>query len=246
MSLAALIFDVDGTLAETEEAHRAAFNQVFAEAGEAWFWSVDEYRDLLRVTGGQRRLRHYFRQIGVDVDDERVAALHGRKNAVYAALVADGAVALRPGVARLIGEARAAGVTLAVATTTSRANLDALLATLLGAEATGWFAAIVAGEDVARTKPDPEAYALALAALGLETAACVAVEDSRNGLDAALAAGLATLVTPSLYTAHEDFAGAALVCADLDHPPVDLARVAALLSAAAPRASADARAGRSR
>lgn len=230
MTLEALIFDVDGTLAETEEAHRTAFNRVFAEAGRPWAWSVDDYRDLLRVTGGQRRIRHFLAAMGVEASDAFIADLHRRKNAVYAGFLADGAVKLRPGVARLIDEARGAGIRLAVATTTSRANLDALLGQLLDPGATGWFAAIVAGEDVARTKPDPEVYLLTLGALGLPARNCVAVEDSRNGLDAARASGLATLVTPSIYTAHEDFTGAALVCADLDHPPVDLAMIAGLLA----------------
>lgn len=228
MRLKALIFDVDGTLAETEEVHRAAFNATFAEAGLAWSWSVDDYRDLLRVTGGQQRLRAFADRLGDALTDAAIAALHRRKNAAYADRVAAGEVALRPGVARLIGEARAAGLKLAVATTTSRSNLDALVGRLLGPGR--WFDAVVAGEDVVRKKPDAEVYRRTLAVLALPAAACIAVEDSRNGLDAALACAIATVVTPSRYTTHEDFAGAALIADDLDHPRVNLATLDALLT----------------
>ncbi|QXQ05960.1 HAD-IA family hydrolase [Sphingosinicellaceae bacterium] len=226
MGLRALIFDVDGTLAETEEAHRAAFNQTFAEAGRDWYWSVDAYRDLLRVTGGQQRIAHFLTTIGETATPAEIATLHARKNALYADLVASGEVALRPGVARLIGEARAAGVKLGIATTTSRSNLDALLVQLLAPDAATWFDAIVAGEDVRIKKPDPEVYALTLAALGVAADEAVAIEDSRNGLVAAAACGIRTIVTPSLYSRGEDFSGAWLVCGDLDALPVTMATLA--------------------
>ena len=228
MPLRALIFDVDGTLAETEEAHRAAFNQAFAETGRDWQWSIARYRTLLRVTGGQQRIRHFLDTIGEAATPADIATLHARKNVLYGAMVAEGSVALRPGVARLIAEARAAGLKLAIATTTSRANLDALLAHLLAPDAASWFDAIVAGEDVAAKKPDPEVYVRTLAMLGIAAADAVAIEDSRNGLLAAAACGIRTIVTPSRYSAGEDFTGAARACIDLDRAAIDLAALECL------------------
>lgn len=212
----AIIFDVDGTIADTEEAHRRAFNQAFAEAGKDWVWDREEYRRLLKVTGGRERIGHFLDSLGAPAPSEQIEALHRRKNALYSAQVEAGAVALRPGVARLIDEARAAGVRLAIATTTSRSNLSALLARCLPDVR---FDALVVGEDVRAKKPDPEVYGMTLAALGLSASACVAIEDSRNGLDAALACGIPTLVTPSMYTDHERFDGAAMVRPSLDGPP---------------------------
>lgn len=216
MTLKAIIFDVDGTLAETEDWHRQAFNRAFAEAGRNWHWDRDLYRELLRVNGGRERFRHYLDSIGAALPDADLAAIHRRKNAIYAEHVAAGDISLRPGVARLIAEAEALELKLAIATTTGRDNLRALLDGLLPAVA---FDALATGEDVGAKKPDPEVYRCALAALGLAPAQCVAVEDSRIGLDAALAAGIATVVTPSTYCDHERFDGAALVRADLDGPP---------------------------
>lgn len=214
----AIIFDVDGTLAETEEAHRTAFNRAFAEAGLAWCWSQSDYRALLTTTGGRERIARFMAEHGVQPDPAAIAALHIRKNAIYADLVAGGFVTPRPGVARLIDEARHSGVALAIATTTSRVNLLALLDSVFGPGASGWFAAIVTGEDVAVKKPDPEVYRHALAALALDPHDCVAIEDSRPGLAAARAAGIATIVTPSHYTKGDDFSGAALVLPDLGDP----------------------------
>jgi HAD superfamily hydrolase (TIGR01509 family) len=216
VALRAIIFDVDGTLAETEEAHRTAFNRAFGEAGKPWSWSQEDYRALLTTTGGKERIARYLDEQGMAPDPALVAALHARKNALYADLVAEGAVSARPGVRRLIEDARRHDVALAIATTTSASNLTALLDHVIGRGAAVLFAAIVTGEMVAVKKPDPEAYELALIDLGLPASACVAIEDSRNGLDAARGAGLATLVTPSRYTDHEDFTGAALVRRDLD------------------------------
>ncbi len=231
MKLKAILFDVDGTLAETEEAHRLAFNRAFAEAGRRWCWSADDYRELLKVTGGRERIRHFVDAIGETASDESIAAMHRRKNALYAELVKDGAAVLRPGVARLIAEARRAGIGIGIATTTSRANLVALLDCHFGSGSLAWFDAVVTGEGVTHKKPDPEVYACALDTLGLDAEACVAIEDSRNGLLAAAACGIAVLVTPSLYTMHETFEGAAAVRASLEHPapPVDLATIDRLL-----------------
>ncbi len=216
MALRALIFDVDGTLAETEEIHRAAFNRAFAEDGLAWHWDVDLYRELLRVTGGKERIRRYLDMDGVApaLDEARIARLHARKNEIYGETVRSGGCILRPGVAALVRSARASGLRLAIATTTSRPNVEALLAATFPDEA-DLFDPIVAGEDVVAKKPAPDAYVLAVEKLGLPTDVCLALEDSLNGLTAARAAGLATVVTPSLYTAHEVFDGAAQVIPDL-------------------------------
>ena len=219
-SLRGLIFDVDGTLAETEEGHRQAFNEVFADFAIPWRWAPDHYRELLRVTGGKERiLRHaHTHDPGrLAAIEANIAALHSAKNQRYAAWVEASGGALRPGVRRLIDEARASGLRLAIATTTSRANVEALLAAAFGAEGPALFTAIVCSEDVRRKKPDPEVFTLALERLALPPHACIAFEDSRNGLLAAQAANLRVIVTPSLYSEHEDFAGAALIVSDLDH-----------------------------
>ncbi len=218
----ALLFDVDGTLAETEEGHRRAFNDVFAAFDIPWVWTPDHYRELLRVTGGKERMLHHARRH----DPERLAsvaarldALHAAKNARYARWMREGGGAPRPGVRRVIAEAGARGLRLAIVTTTSRSNVDALLDAMFGPDGRERFAVVVTGEDVSKKKPDPEAYRLALRRLGLAAEHGVAFEDSRNGLLAARAAGLRTVVTPSFYTAHEDFTGAALVARDLDQGP---------------------------
>jgi HAD superfamily hydrolase (TIGR01509 family) len=216
MPVRALIFDVDGTLAETEEIHRAAFNAAFAEAGLAWFWTEELYARLLEVTGGRERMAAYADETrGAPVD---IPALHRRKTDIYDKRIRSGDIALRPGVERLIRKAREDGVTLAIATTTSRPNVISLIAATLGESAVSWFASIRTGEDVTRKKPDPEVFRLVLADIGMDGADCVAFEDSAIGLRAALAAGIPTIVTPSVYTFGEDFAGAALVCRDLNEP----------------------------
>jgi HAD superfamily hydrolase (TIGR01509 family) len=212
--VAAVIFDVDGTLAETERnGHRVAFNRAFAEAGLPWQWDDDLYGELLAVTGGRERIAHFARRhaphwLAEPGAQARVAALHARKNAQYAAIVEAGKLRLRPGLPQVLDALAAAGVRLAIATTTSRANLEVLLRATLGAGGPGRFEAAICGEDVARKKPDPEAYLLALRRLRLAAADCVAVEDSANGLRAALAAGIPTVIVRSLYTRAEDFSGA--------------------------------------
>jgi HAD superfamily hydrolase (TIGR01509 family) len=223
--LRALIWDVDGTVAETErDGHRIAFNRAFAEAGLPWQWSVDEYAELLEVTGGRERILAYLQRrsdapVSVAEREQLARRLHPRKNALYAAQVAQGGIAARPGVLRLMHECSAAGVALAIATTTSRANVDALLASLLGA---GWethFGAVVCAEDAPAKKPDPLAYRLALQRLGVAAHEAFALEDSPNGLRAALAAGIRCGITRSAYFAHARFDGAAWVRDDLDQPP---------------------------
>jgi HAD superfamily hydrolase (TIGR01509 family) len=230
--LSALIFDVDGTLADTErDGHRVAFNAAFREAGLDWAWDPATYGELLDVTGGKERLLSYLRRhrpaeaARPDVL-ERVAALHAAKTRHYVRLLGDGALPLRPGVARLIAEARAAGLKLAIATTTTPENVTALLRRRLADDAPSWFEVIAAGDVVPRKKPAPDIYLYALERLGVPPAACVAFEDSENGLRASLAAGLATVVTRGDYTRGQDFAGATSVLECLGDPGVPAGHVA--------------------
>jgi beta-phosphoglucomutase-like phosphatase (HAD superfamily) len=220
MAVAALIFDVDGTLSETEEVHRQAFNDTFADAGLPWHWDVGLYRALLDVAGGKERLAHFIatRHGGDPTLAGRIAELHAAKTARYAALVEDGAARLRPGVARLMAEAHRHGVKLAIATTTSLPNVEALLRTTLGPDGPAAFAVIGAGDMVPAKKPAPDIYRLVLEALALPASACVAFEDSANGFLAAQGAGVAAIVTPSLYTDDHTFPGALAVVSDLGEP----------------------------
>lgn len=215
MTLGALIFDVDGTLAETEEAHRTAFNTVFAARGVGWHWSIETYRGLLQVTGGKERMAAHRTAVGFGPDDAAIADLHAEKTAAYAGLLAAGGLVARPGVLGLVAAARAAGLRLAVATTTSPGNVQALCRCLWQRDADEVFDVIAAGDEVAAKKPAPDVYLLALARLRLASGACLAVEDSRNGVLAARAAGLAVVAAPSVYTAADDLSGATQVLPDL-------------------------------
>lgn len=216
MVVRALIFDVDGTLAETEELHRIAFNRTFAEAGLDWVWDRDLYRQLLAVTGGRERMEAYADRIGVEGID--AAALHRRKTEFYNETMAPGSVALRPGVEDLLHRARSLGLDLAIGTTTSRANVVGLISATLGPDALSWFRSIRTGEDTKRKKPDPEVYRLVLDDLGYGPHECLIFEDSANGLRAALAVDVPTIVTPSIYTSEDDFSGAAYMLRTLDEP----------------------------
>ena len=216
----AIIFDVDGTLAETEEAHRRAFNRAIAEAGLSWSWNQDLYRKLLAVTGGKERIRHFIDNYGgAGAPDERlddfIRALHARKTIAYTEIVRAGDLELRPGVRKLIAQAREQRYRLAIATTTTPENIDALLAATLGEDGHHLFDVICAGDSVPNKKPAPDVYLLALEHLGLPGDRCIAIEDSRNGLLSARAAGIETIVTPSVYTQGESFDEAALVVDDL-------------------------------
>ena len=214
MALEALIFDVDGTLAETEELHRAAFNQAFSEAGLNWHWTEDDYENLLKVTGGKERILAHAKFIGVTTIDP--APLHRRKTALYNEMLRAGALPLRPGVETLIRSARETGLKLAIATTTSRENIQTLLDVTFGTHARDWFQAMCTGEDVTVKKPDPEVYQLDLERLGLSPSSCLAFEDTRNGILAARGAGLEVIITPSRYSMSEDFSGAAGVIPTLE------------------------------
>ena len=221
--LRALIWDVDGTLAETEaDGHRIAFNQAFADEGLPWVWDEAPYGALLATTGGKERMRAWWQQLDPAAAAAPgaagcIARLHARKTAHFVRLVERGAVALRPGVARLLADARAQHVTLAIATTTTAANVQALLAATLGPQAQSWFACIGAGDVVPAKKPAPDIYQWVLAHLaqahGLPPGDCLAIEDSAPGVAAAQAAGLAVLVTRSRYSRSDTLPP---VLADLD------------------------------
>jgi HAD superfamily hydrolase (TIGR01509 family) len=220
----AVIFDVDGTLAETErDGHRVAFNLAFRELGLDCEWDVPLYGELLAVTGGKERLLRFFQERRPDLLDrpdvaELVRALHHAKNLHYAALLAAGAVRARPGVVRLVRELRAARARLAIATTTSPENVHALLATALRDVPPASFEVIGAGDVVPAKKPSPDLYGWVLDRLGLPASACVAIEDSRSGVRAARGAGLTVLAVPSEYSAGEDLSGSVAVLSDLGEP----------------------------
>lgn len=221
----AIIFDVDGTLADTErDGHRPAFNAAFAEAGLDWHWDPGRYGELLAVTGGKERIARFMAEEGIALDpgvdrEALIADLHRAKTRHYLALLGTGAIPLRPGVLRLLREARAAGIRLAIATTTTPENVTGLLAECGEPGLVDWFEVIAAGDVVPRKKPAPDIYELALAELGLSARDCVAVEDSEAGAASALAAGLdALVVTLSAYTEDQDFAGVPLVVDRLGGP----------------------------
>lgn len=214
---AALIFDVDGTLAETEELHRRAFNHAFARDGLDWHWDRAVYKDLLRTTGGKERMRAYQSRQGIapPLSDADIAELHRIKTAHYAELIETGCCPLRPGVAELLAEARARGQRLAIATTTSHGNIDALLSQALGKRWAADFDAVVAGDDVKHKKPAPDVHLEVLARLKLEAAECLAIEDSGNGLIAASRAKIPVIITRSMFFRDDDFGGARVVLDDL-------------------------------
>jgi beta-phosphoglucomutase-like phosphatase (HAD superfamily) len=223
MRLRALIFDVDGTLADTEEAHRCAFNRAFAQHGLDWSWSRPKYAELLKTTGGKERLAAFVDELSPPPALrrallERIPGIHRTKTEIYATLVEDGAVSLRDGVERLLEEAAAADVRLAIASTTTLANIETLLRTTLGRYSPHRFAVIGAGDQVRHKKPAPEIYRFVLRELAQPAGACVAIEDSAHGLAAARAAGLLTVVTPTYWTRDEDFSEADLVLPSLGSP----------------------------
>ena len=234
MKLKALIFDVDGTLADTEEAHRCAFNEAFRRHGLDWNWSKPRYAHLLQVAGGKERLRAHVDSLPLGAGAhgalvERIAAIHRTKTDIYASMVEAGLVTLRDGVERLIDEAAAANVQLAIASTTTLANIETLLRTTLGRYSMQRFAVVGAGDQVRHKKPAPEIYRFVLRELARSAEECVAIEDSTNGLTAAKRAGLYTVVTPSYWTRAEDFSTADMVLPSLGCPARPLPAPAAAL-----------------
>lgn len=242
--LKALIFDCDGVLVDTErDGHRVGFNRAFAQLGIDAEWDVPLYGKLLLVAGGKERMRAYFDEYGwpegaedAEARDALILRLHKLKTEITSGLVAEGGLPLRPGIARIVDEAIAAGVRLGVCTTSNPRFIDAVL-DLFGPERKAKFDFVHAGDVVARKKPDPEIYELAKQSLGLPPHECVVIEDSRNGLLAARGAGLPTLITTSTYTVDEDFTGAAKVVPELGDAPTvnvtlrDLGELAAATAA---------------
>lgn len=219
----ALIFDVDGTVADTESLHQQAFNAAFQELGLDWHWDDDTYTRLLDVAGGRERLRHYWRQRNPwshldGPDEDALLELHTCKNRHYERLVSLGGLSFRPGIQRLMHEAHVAGVILALATTTSPGNVEALMRANLGRNWRDMFAIVHDGGSVTQKKPAPDVYLAVLDDLSLSPESCIAIEDSFNGLQAALDAGISTLVTPTTFTAHHNFEGAMLVLPHLGDP----------------------------
>ena len=230
-ALKALVFDVDGTLADTEMAHLAAFNQAFTEEGLDWRWDVAGYTQLLEISGGKERMLHYWKQVHPDVKDidggglkDTIDRLHAMKTAAYEHAVQSGAVQLRPGVLSLIQSAHAAGLRLAIATTTSPVNIAVLLRNAIGPDWKDLFVVIEDASTAPKKKPHPQVYTQTLTRLGLNGADCLAFEDSANGLNAAKSAGLPVIITPNSFTAHHDFAGALQVLPDLSSASIEQLR----------------------
>ena len=222
--LKALLFDVDGTLSDTErDGHRVAFNQAFEEYGLDWHWSIEIYGELLSVTVGKERMK-YFSEQYLKADeipdnlDKLIPELHQAKTRHYTELLSSGAIPLRTGVERLINEARERNFRLAIATTTTPANVTALLTHTLGAESIDWFEVIAAGDIVPAKKPAPDIYTYAMEKMNLKAEQCIAFEDSENGIRSSRGADLKTIITINEYTKDHDFNGAAIVLDEMGEP----------------------------
>ncbi|MES1981664.1 MAG: HAD family hydrolase [Pseudomonadota bacterium] len=220
MTLKALIFDVDGTLADTEDGHRKSFNLAFHENGLDWNWDVALYDKLLQVTGGKERIKHFIDTclpgFSKPADyDGFVKNLHAVKTLHYTSMLAEGRIPLRPGIRQLISDARQRGIRLAIATTTTPQNVTALLHQGLGPGSEDIFEVIGCGDIVPHKKPAPDIYFWVLEKMRLSPAECIALEDSENGLRSSLAAGIKTFITTNAYTRGQNFSGAAAIYEDL-------------------------------
>ena len=220
----AIIFDCDGVLVDTErDGHRVAFNRAFAEKGLSCVWDENLYGELLKVAGGKERMKHFFSSqgwpSGVDDRDGFIKEMHLLKTSLFMQIIESGELSLRPGVARLVDEAITAGLELAVCSTSNEKAVNLVVEKLLGFARKKHFRAILAGDVVSKKKPDPEIYNLALERLNLEATECVVIEDSRNGLLAAKAAGMNCIVTTNGYTVDEDFSEADMIVPELGDKP---------------------------
>jgi HAD superfamily hydrolase (TIGR01509 family) len=226
MKTKALIFDVDGTLVDTEELHRKAFNQVFLNYNLDWEWTPELYTDLLRYSGGVDRLLAYVQRSGMAASEKVyltaiVPMLHREKTQTYTELVHDTAIRARTGAARLIAEGLDSNFKIALVATSAFADVRGLAQAALGQKIASALDPIVCVDHVAHKKPAPDLYQLAVNQLRLPPEACAAFEDSANGLAAAKQASLFTIVTPSRWTGSQDFRGANLVLSmlgDVDFP----------------------------
>lgn len=218
--LKAIIFDMDGTLADTEELHRRAFNAAFKESACPLNWSRREYKQLLSISGGKERIYHCLLQAGVAAHELQRSTdiIHKRKSVIYRQILKAENIKLRPGIRRLVQECRLAGVKLAIATSSSRENVNTLLQSTFGNAGNEYFAAVVTSDLVADKKPSPAVYQYTLSELGLKAENCLAIEDTGNGNLAALAAGIKTVITTHPLTVDNDFAGASLVVNHLGEP----------------------------
>ena len=216
----AIIFDMDGTLADTEELHRRAFNLAFREHACPLNWSRLEYKQLLSVSGGRERIHYCLQQAGMaDAGLQRtVDAVHRTKSTLYRQILVSGVIKLRPGIRRLVQECRAAGLKLAIATSSSTDNVNTLLSRTFGSDGNDFFPVVVTCDLVADKKPLPAVYHYALSELGVKAEHCVAVEDTTNGNLAALAAGIPVVITTHPLTVDNDFSGASLVLNHLGEP----------------------------
>lgn len=223
MKLKGIILDVDGTIADTEEIHRQAFNQTFDEFNLNWHWSKSEYHNLLFISGGKERFRKCLnedKELKNKVKNPGlfIQELHKRKSEHYRSMLASDGIQLRPGIIRLINEAQDKGIQLGIATSSSLANLTTLLNTTLNIDPNELFSSIVTSDTVLDKKPSPVVYQCAIAGLGLTPDTCVAIEDTRNGNLSALNTGLHTIITTHAYTIDNDFTGASLVVNHLGEP----------------------------
>ncbi len=240
----ALIFDCDGVLADTEQhGHLPAFNRMWDELGVPWRWSVEQYGEKLKIGGGKERMAslihdpEFTKVFAIPTSEQQRAELlsqwHRRKSEIYAEIIASGLIPPRSGVRRLAAEASANGWKLGVASTSAQSSVEAVLKRAVGAESASRFV-VLAGDVVQAKKPAPDIYRMASVRLEVDPAHCIAVEDSGNGLTAAVRAGMKCIVTRSGYTHDDDFSQAELVLTCLGDPDGEVCRVLANRSAASP------------
>ena len=215
MTTKAIIFDMDGTIADTEEIHRLAFNAAFAEYNLDWRWDFKTYKDLLSISGGRERILHCLdkeTKTHTSKNNRQLARkIHQRKSALYRELLENENIQCRTGVLRLLEEAKTKGINLAIATSSSRANVETLLNNVIGTDGIGYFDSIISSDVVDDKKPCPIVYKMALSGLGYEAENCIAIEDTSNGNTAAVNAGLSTIITTHQYTTDSKFTDASLV-----------------------------------